>query len=371
MNVQFKRRVLNPLAVIIISVLFGGLAILARPVETQAADIAKGGSAIEVAVPITAGKYTGLPLAQNEQTFYKITVKAGQELKVAGSFKPETMSYGGTSNTIRLYNENRQEQAYEFEGTGGVTNVVSAVTLADSEKPSQTYYIEISDDSWGTASGELDVTLTDRYDAESTTDAGQTIDTTMTIKPGSHKGYMSQIDTDDYYSIPAAAGKFAVKVTPNGKMMPTVEIYDQNRTLLAEQTSTNPGQIFTLSADIVKTENIYLHFHCDINTGCANAALDYTFVTSTTSSGDIASTDTTPTTTAKANNNAATNNNTWIGLAVLAVIIVAIVVAVIVANRKKKPSATPAASSDTPKDKDDEVTPVETKTPPSDQPKDK
>lgn len=262
----------------IVVLLLVGTTIFLKPEKTKAIDIAKGGSAIEVAVPITPGKYTGIPLAADEATFYSISVKAGQELKVTGSFIAERPEYG-TINTVEIFNDDRKSLVSKFESE--VNNVVSVSALADSSKATHTYYIKASDDTWGTASGELEVSLTDRFDANSGTDAGASIEQALTIKPGTHKGYISAVDGDDYYSVPAAKGNFSVRTTPSSKIIPTVEIYDQTRTKLAEQTADNAGQIFTLSADAPRTENLYLRFNCDINSGCESDASEYSFTTST------------------------------------------------------------------------------------------
>lgn len=281
MKTDAQKCIVQSITFLTVAFLIGG-AVFLKPIQTKAADITKGGSAIEVAVPITPGKYTGIPLAADEATFYSISVKAGQELKVTGSFISERPEYG-TINTIEIFNDDRKSLVSKFESE--INNVVSVSALADSSKATHTYYIKASDDTWGTASGEIDITLTDRFDVESGTDAGKSIEKALTIKPGSHKGYLSDVDTDDYYSVPASQGAFSVKTTPSSKMSPTVEIYDQSRTKLAEQTADNAGQIFTLTADVPRTENVYLRFNCDINSGCESEASEYSFITSTGSGG--------------------------------------------------------------------------------------
>lgn len=367
MKHQIRSLFVIPFTILTIAILSGVGTVLFSTAEAKAAEIAKGGSAIETAVQITPGQYTGLPLAQDEKTFYKIPVNAGQELKVVGRFKPETNEYGGTMNTIKLYNEDRKEVDNEYDGDGGTNgyNNVTVYGLVNSEKASQIYYIEVSDDTWGTQSGELDVTITDCFDAESKTDAGGSIEKALTIKSGSHKGYLSQDDTDDYYSVPASAGKFSIKVTPNSKITPTVEIYDQSKTKIAEQTSVNAGQIFTLTADLTKTENIFIHFTCDINSGCENEARDYTFTTSTNSNDKVVqtgdSTNRSDTASGTQNTNNADKNTLymWIGLAILAVILAIVITILIMRHHKKNPSTT--STTETPAEK--KTTTVETPAP--------
>lgn len=346
MNACIKR-IVKPLFFLLVAAFFSCLVI--NPAKTQAAD-AIGGSSIETAVQITPGQYNGPSLEYGQAAYYKITINAGQELKVVGNFTPMTTSYGGTSNSIRFYDENRVQLVDQYGNSGVVVNVVTAATLASSVKASQTYYIEITDDSWGTASSTLDVSLTDRFDANSTTDAGQTIETAMSIEQGEYSGYLSQVDSDDYYSVPASAGQFTVSITPYINMSPTIEIYDQNRTLLATQWAQNAGEIFQITADVQQAGNVYVHINCNVNYGCVDEAYEYTFTAYGGNNEDLVTTAETITTgtTAQQETTSKTTNYLWWIVAAVAGVIVMIIIIVLVARRKKPQSTTVASGAEQP-----------------------
>ncbi len=337
--------IVKPLAILVVAAFFG---CLINPTKVQAAD-AVGGDSLGTAVQITPGQYNGPALEFEQAAYYKITVNAGQELKVVGSFIPMTTSYGGTSNSIRFYDENYVQLVDQYENSSVAVNVVTATTLASSVKSSQTYYIEITDESWGTASSTLDISLTDRFDANSTTDAGQTIDTALPIALGEYNGYLSQVDTDDYYSVSAAAGQLSVSITPYVDMSPTIEIYDQDRTLLASQWAQNAGEIFQVTANIQKAGNVYVHINCDMNTGCVDEAYEYAFTVAAANSENLISTgnggttSSTSTTTQPVTESKSTNYLWWIIAAVVVAVIVVLII--IFASRRKKSQPTTATSS--------------------------
>lgn len=241
--------------------------------KIKAAEIAKGGSAIENAVPITAGTYSGIALAEREETFYSISVKAGQELKVSGSFKvvAENETYG-TNDTIEIFNDTKEKIASKFETAPAL---FSASALADSSKSTHTFYIRISDDTWGIESGEITVALNDRFDANSSTDAGKDFDSALSISPGSFKGYYSQVDTDDMYVISAKAGNFSAKIKPDKEASPSVKIFNASRSELVDEVASNGGEIVTAATTLDKDQNAYVQVTCDTNMGCKEDASEY------------------------------------------------------------------------------------------------
>ncbi|MFA7244161.1 MAG: hypothetical protein WC080_02660 [Patescibacteria group bacterium] len=248
--------------------------------KVQAASLPSGGSTIDTAVGIAAGSYTVGRLVENEKHFYSISVKAGQELKVTGTFKvlTENAQYG-TLNTIELFSDDKESMVSEFEDAPAPITVAA---LANSTKSTHTFYIRLSDDTWGTESGTFEVSLTDRFDAGSTTDAGQAITSAMSLNPGTYTGYYSSVDTDDYYAVSAKAGPFSVKLTPDTKAVPTVKVFDSNRTELGYEMAGNAGEIKTVSVDLSSDQVVYVGINCDINSGCETAASEYNMVISAT-----------------------------------------------------------------------------------------
>lgn len=254
-------------------------------VKVQAATISGGGADIDSATAISAGKYTVGALAEKENHFYSISVKAGQELVVAGTFRvvTENETYG-TNDTIEIYNDTKDSLVSEFDTAPALITVTA---LADSSKSTHTYYIRISDDTWGTESGELEITLNDRYDANSGTDAGESYDTALATTAGTITGYLSQVDTNDYYSISGVSGNVSAKITPAKEAMPEVKIFDANRKELASEVASNGGEIVTTSADIDTNQKVYIAVNCDINMGCSSEASQYSLVISNGASTGI------------------------------------------------------------------------------------
>jgi hypothetical protein len=253
--------------------------------SAYAASLPSGGSTIDAAVAISAGAYSVGTLETDENHFFSIGIKPGQELVVSGKFivKAENEQYG-TLNTLELYDDSKESLVSAFDDA---SNLISIAALASSAINSQTFYIRISDDTWGTESGELTIALNDRYDASSGTDAGQSITSAISIEPGSYKGYLSENDTDDYYAVLAKSGAFSVNLTPDVKARPTIKIYDSNRTELKNEMADNVGQIMAVSTDLTSDQTVYVDVNCDINAGCESAASEYTMVI-----GAVAGTDT-------------------------------------------------------------------------------
>lgn len=272
---SLQKNLVRFISMIACALFLSAIATTFTSVKTLAAD-ATGGSSFDSAMQISPGQYYGPSLPVKQSAFYKISVNAGQELTFEGSFTPEMTEYGGTANTIKIFNEDRTELVSVFNSSDTSENVVTATTLASAQKPTQTYYVQVTDEAWGTASSVLDVTVADRFDAGSNTDAGQTIDNALGIQTGLYAGYMSQVDTDDYYVLPVSAGKLSVRVTPNSKMTPYVELYDQNGGIVGTTMAQGPGEAIVLTAN-VDAGNAYVHLKCGSDTGCGSAAVDYKF----------------------------------------------------------------------------------------------
>lgn len=260
------------ISTIVLMLVFGVFATLFTQ-KVLAASLPAGGTTIDSAVVISAGSYSVGALVEKENHYYSIGVKAGQELTVTGKFKvlTENEQYG-TLDTIELYDSNKESLVSSFDDAG---SLITVSTLASSEKTDNIYFIRISDDTWGTESGELTVTLTDRFDANSGTDAGQKIESALAISSGSYKGYFSQVDIDDYYAISAKKGAFSVKLTPEAKTSPTVKIFDSNRKELASETAENEGAVISLSTDLASDQTVYVDVNCDINFGAVSKASEY------------------------------------------------------------------------------------------------
>jgi hypothetical protein len=185
---------------------------------------------------------------------------------------------------MELFNESKEKLISKFEDAG---TKFSVAALADSRKATQTFYLRISDDTWGTEDGEITVALNDKYDANSGTDAGNDYDSALSVGSGVFTGYLSEVDADDMYKISAKAGAFSAKVTPASNAGPYLRIYDANRTELESEWASNDGEIVTASTVLDKDQTTYVKVTCDINMGCEDEASQYGLeIGATVSGGD-------------------------------------------------------------------------------------
>lgn len=212
-----------------------------------------GGSSFSTAVKIVPGQYQGFALENQEMTYY-FEAKPGQLAQFKGKF----VSKGeyGTMDGIALYNENEEGLVDASEAVYRDGKEIKADWFLNSDKTSHKIYVKIWDDG-ETESFTLDFSLLDKFDANSGTDAGDTFDKFVNITPGTYNGYLSGIsgvtqslgnDWKDVYKIGLKKGiTYEFKITPPSKTSLTLSLYDLDRQLLKEETSTNNGAIVSLS----------------------------------------------------------------------------------------------------------------------------
>ncbi|MGD8373595.1 MAG: hypothetical protein PVI21_01930 [Candidatus Woesebacteria bacterium] len=316
---------------VVCALLLSAIATTFNSAKIMAAD-ATGGSSLDSAMQLSPGQYYGPALPVKQSAFYKISLNAGQELVFEGTFTPQTTEYGGTANTIKIFNQDRTELVSVFGSSGTSENIVTATTLASAEKSTQIYYIQVIDEAWGTASSVLDVTVNDRFDAGSGTDAGQEIGSALNIQAGSFDGYVSKADTDDFYVLPVTAGKLSVRVAPNGAMTPYVELYDNNKILVGTTMAQNAGETIILTGD-VDGGVAYVHIKCDSDTGCGDAAVDYKF---DVAKGATLTADTSSYSQTGAGSDADISWGLYVAAVVASVVVVCVITLLVVKHNKKK-----------------------------------
>jgi len=228
----------------------------------------RGGDGFETAVEIKPGSYKGRSLKSHEIEYFYITdVKPGQEIKVKGTFTPETKL--SAIAIVDLYDEDRTDLrvgCYE-SGEGTMAIPCEASWMTNSDKETYKYYIRTGSDTWNITSYLLDVSLIDRYDAGSQTDAGDTVEKAIEIASGEYKSYLSGkagADTKDFYKVAAKKGEtLTVKVTPPSEATMRIAVYDKDRKVLKDEYASNPGAIVTNSVSIAKSEDIFVAVICD------------------------------------------------------------------------------------------------------------
>jgi hypothetical protein len=229
----------------------------------------RGGDSFETAIEIESGLYKeGRSLKSNEvEYFYIADVKPGQEIEIKGTFTPETEL--SAIATIDLYDENRTDLGIGcFESGEGTMDILCEVSwMTNSDKESYKYYIRTGSDTWNVISYLLDVSLIDRYDAGSQTDAGDTVEKAMEIASGEYKAYLSGeegADTKDFYKVAVKKGEvLTAKVTPPSEAEMEVAIYDKDRRVLKDEYASNPGAIVTNSVSITKSGDVFVGVICD------------------------------------------------------------------------------------------------------------
>jgi len=235
----------------------------------------KGGDGFENAVKIELGSYQGGSLGNKEKEYFYVTdIKPGQEVKVKTIFTPD----GEAIASIDLYDENRMDLANCYD-SGKNTDIPCEVSwLTNSDRESYKYYIRPGSDLWGIASYLLDISLTNYYDANSQTDAGDTFEKAMDVTSGEYEAYLSGekgTDTKDFYKLAVEKGKtLTVKVTPPTEAVMTIVVYDGNRAELNSEYASNPGAIITNSVAIEKSGNVFVAVLCD--TWCSENLVAYT-----------------------------------------------------------------------------------------------
>jgi hypothetical protein len=251
--------------ILIVSILF--IVGLAGIVNAQEA-LPKGGDGFETAIEIVPGVFKGRSLKSHEvEYFYVADVRPGQEIRIKGTFTPETDL--SAIATVDLYDENRTDLGvgcYESgEGTMDIPCEVSWVT--NSDKESYKYYIKTGSDTWNITSYRLEVSLINHYDAGSQTDAGDTVEKAIEVTSGEYTGYLSGeagADTKDFYKAAVEKGKtLTVKATPPSGAIMRVVVYDKDRKVLKDEYAPNAGAIVTNSVTMAKSGDLFIAVICD------------------------------------------------------------------------------------------------------------
>jgi hypothetical protein len=325
-----KQKMLLRKNVFVILLLIASFFLLLNHVSAQET-FPPGGSSFDNAVEIKPGQYTGGELGWEDETitqrFYYLTnIKSGQAIEAATKF------LGNTNLDVSLYDSSKVKLIDVYGGD----NIDALAWLVGSPTKTDKYYLVLKNDAVEVATNiSLDLKVSDRYDAGSSTDAGNTITEALAIVPGSYQGYFSGEqgnDEKDFYSLKLKKGKqVSVKITPPSKDSINLAVYDVNRAKLDENTSTDTGEITTLVFTPANDGNYYLEASC--NYGCAkivNYQMTITGATLPTGGGLIVTTSTPAEITPGAPGTGQTDNGQqrdrkfmfMIGLTVLAIIII-------------------------------------------------
>ena len=209
--------------------------------------------------------------------YFYINIKPGQELQMEGTIQAFSDSWG--EETIGLYNENR-ENLFEVGSSldKGQKEQFSFSWLSNADKDSYKYYIKRECTWHQVDTFSFDLSVTNRYDAGSQTDAGDSFGKEIDITLGEYTGYLSGklgSDTKDFYKTSIKKEEtLTIKVTPLSTARMTLVIYDSNRGKVKERMGSNLGAIITSSITSTKNENIFIVVYCDEY--CSESVANYT-----------------------------------------------------------------------------------------------
>ncbi|XOB41494.1 MAG: hypothetical protein ACKKMS_02100 [Candidatus Nealsonbacteria bacterium] len=225
----------------------------------------KGGDSYETAVKLELGNYQRE--AMEEKEYFYVDVKAGQEINIKYTFGVGTGRDGW--GILFLYDEDRTNLVDKWDAVS--ENDLKSITiswLSNSEKDSYKYYIKAGYDyGYDVSSVSFDISLTDRYDTGSQTDAGNTFEKAMSITAGNYTAYLSGkegTDTKDFYKVGIKKEeKLTIKITPPTEAKPSLKIYNSDRVVIKEEYAPNPGAIIQASLTTKKSEDLFVKVSCD------------------------------------------------------------------------------------------------------------
>jgi len=225
----------------------------------------QGGDSFETAVKLRAGSYQGGVLGEREvRYFYLEGIRPGQEIKIKGSFTAAWI--GGAIANLGLYDQNRTRVVENSELIDRATPITIS-WLPNADRSLYKYYLKISSDGGEMSSHSLTISLTNRYDAGSQTDAGDVFERAMNITTGNHAAYLSGAsgtDTKDFYRVGIKKDEtLTVRITPPSKASLTLKIYNSNRQVLQEVFAANPGAIVQTAFRATTSEDLFVEVSCD------------------------------------------------------------------------------------------------------------
>jgi len=245
-------------------VLIGLLLLGAVGIASAQQPLPTGGDSFDDAVTIEPGSYETdheMGWRDDDMEYFKITeLNAGQTLKISitTDWVTDETAWAGIYDSSRVGLHDDSFSASE-------TNAVASWATSSTD----TFYIKIgSYVSTLQVGASIDISVENHYDANSTTDAGDTYATALDVTAGNYESchmagdkYGSEPGDDDkdYYVISLESGQLLdVTVTPPSDASFGLTIYDQDRTNVASTNSANPGAITSTSWTAPSAQDVYV-----------------------------------------------------------------------------------------------------------------
>lgn len=338
-------------AVALVGILCVGIPVLRTAMAAEA--LPSGGEDFGTAVTIEPGSYvTDHEIAQNSFEYFKVSIKAGQMLKVKVTTPAGEYPYAG----VTVYDLEQEEIGSETIIGDALTS--ETVSWLRSYEDSSIFYIAVGSEYDENAIGTTyAISVNDYYDAGTQTDVGGTHDTALKLTSvGEYRGYVvsQYLGTDlvDFYEIRVEEGKsLTVRATPSEEGYLEVTIYNSDKEELASKVSANEGAIVTVSSPEALNQAGDLFIKVDGSwSGELEEPIDYTLEISTpegtTTNGDTTSNgDTTADGDTTTNGGAAGGPNwTLIGAGVIGLILTGVLASAFL-KKKKQPAPSKADQS--------------------------
>ena len=246
---------------------YSAMAISALPV---------GGSSFSQATTIGAGNYNGT-IAPNSDVYYQLAIKPGQELNTRGGFALADGTNLYSLGNLYLY-DGEKEEIDDTYGEG--ESLIPYLS-----KSNQNIYVRlVNDSSEDSLVYTLELSLQNRFDANSLTDAGNNFDEAMPINLGSYTGYISGVsvmqtpfgnDFKDFYNIPVLKGvTYEFKMTPPVGVEGQLELFNNSRESIEDKSSANEDSVVSIFLTPSSNTNVFLSVGCGYTGSIVNYKID-------------------------------------------------------------------------------------------------
>ncbi len=248
--------------------------------SANAASIPEGGSGFEEAASIEPGEYEDFNIEGDEELYYKLNVKAGQEARAGFQYKchPDASRYHYYDMVWGLYNSDRAAVATDsflVDCNSSEFNSSEIAWMPNSDQSEYEYYLKIGCEKPGvgvTIKG-LSISATDYYDAQSQTDAGDSITGATGVEFGEYEGALSGelgSDKKDVYRVPVGSDKtLSVRLVPPTDEILEVAVLNSDRKEIRKERSANKGAVVENNAPIYAGGDYYVSVSCREYPECA------------------------------------------------------------------------------------------------------
>ncbi len=241
--------------------------------SVNAVQIPEGGSSFEESVSIEPGNYDDFVIEGDEEIYYQLNLKAGQRVEAGFQYKchPDASRYHYYDVIWGLYDSNRaavNTDSFLVDCNSSDYGSTEIAWMSNSDQSEYDYSLKIRCEKPGVGVSikGLNISVVDRYDAQSQTDAGGSVESAMEIEPGEYKGFLSGeqgSDEKDVYKVSAEAGKtLAARVVPPTDEVLNVAVLGGNRKEIRKEKSANEGAIIENEVPVYNSGDYYISVSC-------------------------------------------------------------------------------------------------------------